>query len=249
MVYNYNISYLIIPGNDLVPVLKAILTVNGWQALGLMLGLKKYALDVIDLHNRGKVEDCRIEMVSQWLDTGEATWRRLVQALESPMVNKRGLAVEIARQHPSMAEEIFRCFRSDTADKNEAIRLIHAYNNPSKPLSDLVDWDDPKDKRRSLLQWACIRGWSDVVETLINEYKCDPYYDGDRDKWTLLHNVCYNGHIKLVHDFLDKPFYMDPLKKNAKGDTPLSLARKMSHQDIVEYLENVIGSFIWLVSF
>ena len=38
-------------------------------------------------------------MVSEWLDTGKATWRGLVQALTSPLVNKKGLAVEIAKQH------------------------------------------------------------------------------------------------------------------------------------------------------
>ena len=38
-------------------------------------------------------------MVSEWLDTGVAKWRGLVQALASPLVKKRGLAVEIAKQH------------------------------------------------------------------------------------------------------------------------------------------------------
>ena len=38
-------------------------------------------------------------MVSEWLHTGEATWRGLVQALTSPLVNRRDLAIEIAMQH------------------------------------------------------------------------------------------------------------------------------------------------------
>ena len=87
--------------NDLVSVLEAILSVNKWHDLGLKLGLKKSALDGIDQNKHGVVEDCRKEMVSQWLDTHRATWRCLVQALMSPLVDKRALAVELAKQHYS----------------------------------------------------------------------------------------------------------------------------------------------------
>ena len=67
-----------------------------------MLGLKKDALDRIDQNKRGIVEDCRKEMLSQWLDTGEATWHCLVQALMSPLVNKKGLATVLAKQHTTI---------------------------------------------------------------------------------------------------------------------------------------------------
>ena len=40
-------------------------------------------------------------MVSRWLDTGKATWRRLAQALMSPLVDEEGLAVKLAKQHPT----------------------------------------------------------------------------------------------------------------------------------------------------
>ena len=51
------------------------------------------------MDNQGKVAECRKAMVSEWLETGVATWRGLVQALASPLVNRRDLAVEIANQH------------------------------------------------------------------------------------------------------------------------------------------------------
>ena len=93
------LQHIFIPGNDLLLVLKAILSVNEWDDLGLELGLKKSALDEIHQNKSGIVKDCRKEMVSQWLDTGKATWCGLVQALMSPLVKKRALAVELAKQH------------------------------------------------------------------------------------------------------------------------------------------------------
>ena len=87
-------------GSDLVPVLKAIISVVDWHSLGLELGLEKYQLDIIDHDNRGKVEDCKKAMISLWLDTDKASWQCLVRALVSPLVGKTDLAVEIAKQHP-----------------------------------------------------------------------------------------------------------------------------------------------------
>ena len=56
-------------------------------------------MDEIDKNHRGNIKDCVRTMVSEWLDTGKATWCGLVQALASTLVNKRGLAVEIAKEH------------------------------------------------------------------------------------------------------------------------------------------------------
>ena len=81
-------------------LLEATISVTEWKSLGLKLKLKKYQLENIDDNNRGKVKDCRREMISQWLDTGNASWCALVRALASPLVGKRGLAMEIAEKHP-----------------------------------------------------------------------------------------------------------------------------------------------------
>ena len=39
-------------------------------------------------------------MILKWLDTGEASWSSLVEALKSPLVNKKGLAEQIIKDHP-----------------------------------------------------------------------------------------------------------------------------------------------------
>ncbi len=84
----------------MIAVLRAITSVVKWHSLGLELpGLDKCQLDKIEIDNRGRVDDCQKAMMSEWLHTGVATWRGLVQALASPLVNRRDLAAEIAKQH------------------------------------------------------------------------------------------------------------------------------------------------------
>ena len=84
----------------MIAVLSAIISVVKWHSLGLELpGLEKYHLDRMEINNRGIVEDCQKAMVSEWLHTGVATWCGLIQALTSPLVNRRDLAIEIAKQH------------------------------------------------------------------------------------------------------------------------------------------------------
>ena len=80
-------------------VLEAVHDVVNWQYLGLKLGLEKPQLDIIDQNKQGIVGKCQMEMISQWLDTGNASWRALVRALASPLVGKRGLAMKIAAEH------------------------------------------------------------------------------------------------------------------------------------------------------
>ena len=80
-------------------VLEAVRDVVNWKYLGLTLGLEKPQLDIMDQNCRGIVKDCRMEMISLWLDTGNASWRALVRALASPLVEKRNLAMKIAAEH------------------------------------------------------------------------------------------------------------------------------------------------------
>ena len=82
-----------------MPVLEAVHDVVNWQYLGLKLGLEKPQLDIMDRNYRGIVEACRMEMIFRWLNTGKASWRALVRALASPLVDERGLAMKIAAEH------------------------------------------------------------------------------------------------------------------------------------------------------
>ena len=134
-------------------------------------------------------------------------------------------------------EDLFSCFRSKTQNKARAIELIRGYNDPETPLKDLVDTKEHHCK--SLLQWAGIRGWSDVCKLSINDYQCDPFYE-DENNWTVLHNACRNGHIDLVRYFVGKPWSMDPLKKNKDGHTPLDFSKQHGYNDITKFLESFI---------
>ncbi len=82
-----------------MPILEAIITVDDWHSLGLALDLEKYRLDVIYIDHSRNVRDCQKAMISLWLDTGKASWRALVRALASPLVNRRDLAMKIADEH------------------------------------------------------------------------------------------------------------------------------------------------------
>ena len=89
-------------GRDIVAVLTAIISIVNWYYLGLELGLEKYQLDIIDKDNRGIVEDCKMEMISKWLDTDKVSWQCLVKALSSPLLKETSLAIDIAKQHPKL---------------------------------------------------------------------------------------------------------------------------------------------------
>ncbi len=85
-------------------VLEAIISVNDWHSLGLVLGMEKYVLDSIKINYATSVIDCQKAMISLWLDTGDASWSALVRALSSPLVGNKGLARKIADQHSVYCE-------------------------------------------------------------------------------------------------------------------------------------------------
>ena len=67
-------------------MLFAVKKVVRWTMLGLALGLEKFTLETIEMETKGKIEDCKMEMLSAWLrqkdDTvKEATWSALEAAL------------------------------------------------------------------------------------------------------------------------------------------------------------------------
>ena len=58
---------LIIAVDDLVDVLAVICDLNDWKELGLQLGLLYPTLIDIETYRRGKPSECRIDMLSAWL--------------------------------------------------------------------------------------------------------------------------------------------------------------------------------------
>ena len=79
--------------------MRAIYTVNDWSDLGIELGLTNDII-VRTETDYSKQRDRLRNMLSQWIDTGHASWAILVAALRSPLVCKEGLASEITRNHP-----------------------------------------------------------------------------------------------------------------------------------------------------
>ena len=86
--------------SDLVPVLTATIEVTKWYDLGLELDLPVHQLDNIGSDGCEETERKR-KMIVQWLNTGVASWSSLVEALKSPLVNKKGVAKQISKDYQS----------------------------------------------------------------------------------------------------------------------------------------------------
>ena len=76
-----------------------------WYNLGLALGLLPRTLDVIQSQNVDPTT-CRRTMLTDWLrkkdhvsQTGHPSWRTLVRALRSAIVNREDVANDIAQKH------------------------------------------------------------------------------------------------------------------------------------------------------
>ncbi len=90
------------PG-DLLDVLTALFDVRAdWEVIGLALKLTPGALRAI----RGPYKDpteCMIGTLTEWLNTSDASWSILVQALRHPIVGQGNLAAELERKYLTQA--------------------------------------------------------------------------------------------------------------------------------------------------
>ena len=59
--------YMFTAENDLSDVLAVIDDVYNWKELGLQLGLVDISLERINLEQQGRIDSCKIHMVSAWL--------------------------------------------------------------------------------------------------------------------------------------------------------------------------------------
>ena len=84
-------------------VLDYVIEVTDWMSLGLSLKLPSYELDRISLDGRNEKERLQ-KMVFLWLDSGNASWRVLVQALFKPLMKKEELARRISEEHPLLEQ-------------------------------------------------------------------------------------------------------------------------------------------------
>ena len=72
-----------------------------WFNLGVALGLSYDSLKTIESDYPRDTLRCLTEVIIAWLqDSSQSTWRGLVFALESPIVNRVDIATIIAKEHP-----------------------------------------------------------------------------------------------------------------------------------------------------
>ena len=80
-------------------VWRATYTITDWYTLGLELHIPPDVLDKIQIDFQ-TVSVRHRNMLKHWLKTGSATWLALSNALMSPLVDQKGLANDIATNHP-----------------------------------------------------------------------------------------------------------------------------------------------------
>ena len=63
------------------------------------------------------------------------------------------------------------------------------------------------------------------------------------NNFTILHCAAYHGWLDVVKELIEEHQFNPDCKDN-DDNTPLSKARSNGKQDVVEYLETAIGSFV-----
>ena len=69
-----------------------------WRRLGLELDLAPGTLDAIE-RERPQLDDRLERVLHEWLNSGSATWRQLVEVLESYIVNENNLAGKLRERY------------------------------------------------------------------------------------------------------------------------------------------------------
>ena len=74
-----------VDNSHLAALILALRTINNWMNLGLFLGIEHSTLQKIDREERGRVEDCKREMLSEWLRSSDipCTKEHLTRAVMS----------------------------------------------------------------------------------------------------------------------------------------------------------------------
>ena len=128
-----------------------------------------------------------------------------------------------------MMEE--RCLDAfDSGNKEEAIRLVEDVKDPREVKSS-GGW--------TLLHFAAIHGWTDIIELLITKYKCDVNCR-TVDNWTPVYMASSVWRHLDVVKCLYNTGKCDLFIKTKQGNTPLGIARFYGHHEIVEFITNVV---------
>ena len=85
--------------NNLCEVLKATADVQvKCEELGIALGLDRTVLSTISQNNLSIVQR-HYEILKYWIKNGEASWKKLLFALRSPLLEEKEVAQEIVKKH------------------------------------------------------------------------------------------------------------------------------------------------------
>lgn len=101
-------------GNDSPPEIREVLIhiegVSDWRSLGTHLGIKSSKLDEI---GRYPPEEQKQQLAVAWLQSGDCTWDKLVEALEKPSVREVKAAENVRARKPSLISSELYCMGSD----------------------------------------------------------------------------------------------------------------------------------------
>ena len=78
--------------------------------------------------------------------------------------------------------------------------------------------------------------------TLLKQVR-DPHSVKNENNFTILHCAAYHGWLDVVKELIIE-YQFDPDCKDNDGYTPFRTASNSEKQDVVEYLETVIGAFV-----
>ena len=92
------ISFL---AGDIRAVTNATTCVTDWSTMGIELDIPIEVIDKSNRDSRHITNDHQRILLTYWLESGNASWAALVNALRSSLVAKGGQANKIAKEHPS----------------------------------------------------------------------------------------------------------------------------------------------------
>ncbi len=95
--------------DDLCEVNDALLDIaSKWYMLGLQLRIGPGMLDTIDEKYSKNPNKCLLEVLKDWLKKGEASWEKVIEALESRAVGETGLARKLKEKYSIGALDIIQ---------------------------------------------------------------------------------------------------------------------------------------------
>ena len=135
----------------------------------------------------------------------------------------------------STVKRLLRAFQSP-GSKQECLNLLSSFPDPSE-IKNINESKD--DFNVFLIHYAAKHGWTDVVQLLVTQYKCDPSNSIGLFRYTALHYACIHNNPRLTTtvEYLTTQCCLDPLQEDRLERTPLFYSKG----EIKQYLLKLIG--------